>query len=154
MSASIDGSLVTPVINNGSIGAIGQEQPARNVGHKNYKGFVAGVFSGIAKLSGERSPSCCFGNSLTFSHRSWAPVSSTKFLPEVYLLMMLALTPSKSAYRLPRNPNSKDRLIAFYRQYERRVLEVYTKARRRHWWDGCSWTPCMTVDMMLKWRLI
>lgn len=53
MSASIDGSLVTPVINNGSIEAIGQEQPARNASHKNYKGFVAGVFSGIAKLSGE-----------------------------------------------------------------------------------------------------
>ena len=29
------------------------EQAKQNVQHKNYRGFVAGVFSGIGKLSGE-----------------------------------------------------------------------------------------------------
>lgn len=55
MSASIDGLVVTPVLNNESNEVVGQGQSARNVSHKNYKGFVAGVFSGIAKLSGEHS---------------------------------------------------------------------------------------------------
>lgn len=32
--------------------AVEQERSVRDVPHKNYKGFVAGVFSGISKLSG------------------------------------------------------------------------------------------------------
>ncbi len=31
----------------------GQGQSSRGVNNRNYKGFVAGVFSGIAKLSGQ-----------------------------------------------------------------------------------------------------
>lgn len=52
MSASVNSALVNPDSGNGSNEAIGQAQPARSAAHKNYKGFVAGVFSGISKLSG------------------------------------------------------------------------------------------------------
>ena len=51
MSASVDASVVNPDTRDGSNEALGQGQPARNAQQKNYKGFVAGVFSGIAKLS-------------------------------------------------------------------------------------------------------
>ncbi|KAI4281593.1 MAG: hypothetical protein L6R38_003571 [Xanthoria sp. 2 TBL-2021] len=51
MSASVNSALVNPDSKNGSNEAIGQAQPARSAAHKNYKGFVAGVFSGISKLS-------------------------------------------------------------------------------------------------------
>ena len=51
MSSTPQSALANPDTN-GSNEALGQGQPAR-VQHKNYKGFVAGVFSGIAKLSGK-----------------------------------------------------------------------------------------------------
>ncbi|KAL8877305.1 MAG: hypothetical protein Q9198_004652 [Flavoplaca austrocitrina] len=51
MSASVDSAIVNPDSRNGSTEAIGQAQPARSAAHKDYKGFVAGVFSGISKLS-------------------------------------------------------------------------------------------------------
>ena len=51
MSASVNAAISNPDTLNGSNEAIGQGQPARNFQQKNYKGFVAGVFSGIAKLS-------------------------------------------------------------------------------------------------------
>lgn len=53
MSAVIDGAIVNPD-QRGSNEALGQGQPARKARqNKNYKGFVAGVFSGISKLTGE-----------------------------------------------------------------------------------------------------
>ena len=50
--SSVQTSIVNPDSRNATNEAIGQGQPARSAQHKNYKGFVAGVFSGIAKLSG------------------------------------------------------------------------------------------------------
>ncbi|KAI4233896.1 MAG: hypothetical protein L6R40_006928 [Gallowayella cf. fulva] len=52
MSASVDSTVANPDSKHGSNEALGQAQPARAVAHKNYKGFVAGVFSGISKLIG------------------------------------------------------------------------------------------------------
>ena len=52
MSATVSPAAVNPDTEHGSNEAIGQGQPARSATHKDYKGFVAGVFSGIAKLSG------------------------------------------------------------------------------------------------------
>ena len=54
MSGSAQTAIVNPDSQHGSNEALGQGQPARSVQHKNYKGFVAGVFSGIAKLSGKK----------------------------------------------------------------------------------------------------
>ena len=52
MSAVVEAAIVNPDSRNASNEALGQGQPARAASQKNYKGFVAGVFSGIAKLSG------------------------------------------------------------------------------------------------------
>jgi len=54
MSSSVQSAIVNPDSTNGSNEALGQGQPARSAQHKNYKGFVAGVFSGISKLSGTK----------------------------------------------------------------------------------------------------
>ena len=51
--SSVQTSIVNPDRKNTTNEAIGQGQPARSAQHKNYKGFVAGVFSGISKLSGK-----------------------------------------------------------------------------------------------------
>ena len=51
MSASVNAAIDNPDTVDGSNEALGQGQPARLAQQKNYKGFVAGVFSGIAKLS-------------------------------------------------------------------------------------------------------
>ena len=53
MSASINSSIVNPDSKNGSNEALGQGQPGRAATHKHYKGFVAGIFSGVTKLTGE-----------------------------------------------------------------------------------------------------
>lgn len=50
MSGTLD--LVNPDRSNRGNEALIQRQPERVTKHKNYKGFVAGIFSGIAKLSG------------------------------------------------------------------------------------------------------
>lgn len=50
--SSVQSSIENPDSKNATNEAIGQGQPARSAQHKNYKGFVAGVFSGISKLSG------------------------------------------------------------------------------------------------------
>ena len=57
MSAAVESSIAHPnSINNDSKEALEQDRSGRtNTVHKNYKGFVAGVFSGIAKLSGRFS---------------------------------------------------------------------------------------------------
>lgn len=58
MSAAIDGAIVNPDQQYRGTENLGQGQPARNASpNKNYKGFVAGVFSGISKLTGEMDPS-------------------------------------------------------------------------------------------------
>lgn len=51
--SSVQTSFENPDSDNATNEAIGQGQPARSAQHKNYKGFVAGVFSGISKLSGK-----------------------------------------------------------------------------------------------------
>lgn len=56
MSGSVQSALVNPDSQDASNEAIGQGQPAQAAQHKNYKGFVAGVFSGIGKLSGNAVP--------------------------------------------------------------------------------------------------
>ena len=56
MSATVNGSITNPDTEHGSNEAIGQGQPGRSIQHKNYKGFVAGVFSGVTKLSGMSLP--------------------------------------------------------------------------------------------------
>lgn len=55
--STVQGAIVNPDSKHGSNEAIGQGQPARSAQHKTYKGFVAGVFSGIAKLTGTISVS-------------------------------------------------------------------------------------------------
>ena len=52
MSSAVQNTVVNPENANQSNGALGQSQPIKSVQHKNYKGFVAGIASGIAKLSG------------------------------------------------------------------------------------------------------
>ncbi|KAL8628818.1 hypothetical protein Q9189_005450 [Teloschistes chrysophthalmus] len=51
MSTSTGSGITLPVDKHGHNEALSQAQPARSTAHKNYKGFVGGVFSGIAKLS-------------------------------------------------------------------------------------------------------
>ena len=52
MSAAVSAAVTTPDPQPSSNdAAISQSQPVREVTRKNYQGFVAGVFSGIAKLS-------------------------------------------------------------------------------------------------------
>ncbi|MCJ1296500.1 hypothetical protein MMC34_008066 [Xylographa carneopallida] len=51
MSVTLQSSIANPDRTDASIETLGQGQPARKPVHKNYNGFVAGVFSGIAKLS-------------------------------------------------------------------------------------------------------
>jgi hypothetical protein len=53
MSTTVNSTVAHPVSIHDSNGALGQEKPAKSAQNKNYKGFVGGVFSGIAKLSGK-----------------------------------------------------------------------------------------------------
>ena len=56
MSVVLDGAIVNPG-QHGSNEPLEKGQPASDVRpNKNYKGFVAGVFSGISKLTGEMTP--------------------------------------------------------------------------------------------------
>lgn len=58
MSAVLDGAIVNPD-KHGSDEALEQGQRAHDPRpNQNYKGFVAGVFSGISKLTGEITPMC------------------------------------------------------------------------------------------------
>ena len=61
MSATINSVIVNPDLENGTNEALGQGQPARSASNGSYKGFVAGVFSGIAKLSGMAFQFCVSG---------------------------------------------------------------------------------------------
>ena len=54
--SSVQTSIVNPDSEDATNNAIGLGQPAQSIQHKNYKGFVAGIFSGIAKLSGTTIP--------------------------------------------------------------------------------------------------
>ena len=51
MSAVVNSAVVNPDTQHGSNEALGQGQPARAADHSNYRGFVAGVFSGLAKCA-------------------------------------------------------------------------------------------------------
>lgn len=54
MSGAVQIALVNPNSKdqNGGNETLEQGRPAGSAKHKNYKGFVAGVFSGISKLTG------------------------------------------------------------------------------------------------------
>ena len=54
--SSVETSIVNPNNDSATDEIVRQRQPAQSVQHKNYKGFVAGVFSGISKLSGKIDP--------------------------------------------------------------------------------------------------
>ena len=66
MSGSLD--LVNPDSSNTGNEALIQRKPEQVPRHKNYKGFVAGVFSGIAKLSGNSPSPGVFRAKLTERH--------------------------------------------------------------------------------------
>ena len=61
MSATINTSIVNPDLKSGTNEALGREKPVRGASNGSYKGFVAGVFSGIAKLSGMAFMFCVLG---------------------------------------------------------------------------------------------
>lgn len=77
MSSSAQSAFGNPDSQNGSNEAIGQGQPARAAQHKNYKGFVAGVFSGIGKLTG-KPIRLCMQKILLIAINSWPSVRSTQ----------------------------------------------------------------------------
>lgn len=54
--SSVETSIVNPNNDSATNEIVRQRRPAQNGQHKNYKGFVAGVFSGISKLSGKINP--------------------------------------------------------------------------------------------------
>lgn len=66
MSSVIDPSIADSEKRRLQDGALDGKQPSQIAIHKNYKGFVAGVFSGIAKLSGRCPISVLF---VTISNR-------------------------------------------------------------------------------------
>lgn len=72
--SSVQTSIVNPDSQNASNEAIGQGQPARSAQHKNYKGFVAGVFSGISKLSGTAEPGSFAEEEMLILSVSWTSV--------------------------------------------------------------------------------
>ena len=72
--STVQTSIVNPDTKNATNEAIGQGQPARSAEHKNYKGFIAGVFSGIAKLSGTIEPGNLYSRKLLIFSVSWASV--------------------------------------------------------------------------------
>ncbi|KAK5941560.1 hypothetical protein PMZ80_005508 [Knufia obscura] len=51
MATTIDSTIENPDLDGHSNEAIGQGQPGKAAAAKNYRGFVGGVFSGVAKLS-------------------------------------------------------------------------------------------------------
>lgn len=53
--SSVNSAIVNPDTAQGSNEALGQGQPARSASNQNYKVFVGGVFSGVAKLTGKFS---------------------------------------------------------------------------------------------------
>ena len=57
MSATLNSSIVKPDSTTASNVALGLVEPTRGADQKNYHGFIAGIFSGIAKLSGTFSGS-------------------------------------------------------------------------------------------------
>lgn len=59
MSVTVNSTVAHPITKHHINGALGQAEPAKSAQNKNYKGFVAGVFSGIAKLSGELTHHVC-----------------------------------------------------------------------------------------------
>ena len=72
--SSVETSIVNPNNDCATDEIVRQRQPAQNVQHKNYKGFVAGVFSGISKLSGKIAPRFLGEKTLLILACSWASV--------------------------------------------------------------------------------
>ena len=59
MSTTASGTITDTVAKISSNGGLGPAQPVKVVRNKNYKGFVAGIFSGLAKLSGTLALMLC-----------------------------------------------------------------------------------------------
>ena len=72
--SSVETSILNPSNDSATSEIVRQRQPAQNVQHKNYKGFVAGVFSGISKLSGKFDPRFLGENTLLILSCSRASV--------------------------------------------------------------------------------
>ena len=70
-------SILSPNNDSATDEIVQPRQPAQNVQHKNYKGFVAGVFSGISKLSGKSDPRILREKTLLILSNSRASVRLT-----------------------------------------------------------------------------
>ena len=129
--STVNSAIANPDIQNASNEALGQGQPARSAHHKNYRGFVAGIFSGIAKLSGSQ-PRSTMILILLVNHPiakqilpSWTSVRLLALLGYSPVLTDADSTLSKSDYR-PIRP-SKVPLIAFSRQSGEKACPACTK---------------------------
>lgn len=147
-------------------------QPATSVLHKesslpssavaaapkrDYKGFVAGVFSGVAKLSGEIYLHAALLFMCVFENGEWRlkhdvhvnsgpsvrfifPKSSNEY--ELYksgrtlIGMPTGSTRSKSGSKLAKMPDSRGRLTACCRLFAKRDSADCTRAPRPRWSDG------------------
>lgn len=77
MSATLKPAIANPD-RNGPTEALSQDQPVRSAAHQNYKGFVAGVFSGIAKLSGNICQIHIFSSSCAYALSVGHPFDTVK----------------------------------------------------------------------------
>lgn len=104
----------------------------------NYKGFVAGVFSGIAKLSGEFLVLTYFRITLMVLCDSWTSVRHLFFVPSKVVLKLTRSDsiPSKFACRRVKTCSSVGRWIAHYRRCGMRVCAGFIRVLRRRWSDG------------------
>lgn len=105
--SSVSGVVVEPESKTKSHEALSQSRSGR---HKNYKGFVAGVFSGITKLSGRLNLSNHMkGMPLTLP-TSGSPVCCTSLLMALHDHSKASIQ-LRSDFKQARSLDSKDRLI-------------------------------------------
>lgn len=119
--------------------AILKEKPAP-VESKNYKGFVAGVFSGIAKLTGT-----CYSIPTPATKKKVLAAQLTdwkSFQSAIHLIQ------SKSASR-PQTPRaSPGPYNVFYRPSGMKACTASIKAQHRPLWDGCSVSAATTLSVL------
>ena len=126
--STVNSAIANPDTKNASNEALGQGQPARSVHHKNYRGFVAGIFSGIAKLSGAQPRNCSSIIRRYLAKQilpSWTSVRLLTLFGSPPVLTDADSTLSKSDYR-PIRP-SKVHLIAFSRHSGKKACPACTK---------------------------
>lgn len=106
---------------------------------KNYKGFVAGVFSGVAKLSGQsKFPTVA----LPLLSRAWVAIEAgfghtfSFQVEDIVLTAILQLvthsTPSKSVFKLPRVLDSAGLFNVWSRPFAMRGQLPSIRARLLH----------------------